>query len=96
MNIDLRDDVVVKHDSSLKPIAYFNGKRIVKDSVDDLYYEIIPFASMKITDVMNMERLTPITQLPKDEQAALRDYLVNKQAWAWKRKNDIEIWKGHM
>lgn len=80
MNIDLRDSNVVKHDSSLEPIAYFNGKRIVKDSVDNLYYEIIPFANMQITDVMNMERLTPIDNLPKDEQAALRDYLANKQA----------------
>ncbi len=79
MNIDLRDDYVVKHDSSLEPIAYFNGKRIVKDSVDNLYYEIIPFANMQVTDVMNMDRLTPIEKLPKDEQAALRDYLVNKQ-----------------
>jgi len=80
MNIDLRDDYVVKHDSSLEPIAYFNGKRIVKDSVDNLYYEIIPFANMQVTDVMNMERLTPIEKLPKDEQAALRDYLANRQA----------------
>lgn len=79
MNIDLRDDYVVKHDSSLVPIAYFNGKRIVKDSIDNLYYEIIPFANMQVTDVMNMERLTPIEKLPKDEQAALRDYLANRQ-----------------
>lgn len=80
MNVDLRDDYVIKHDSSLEPIAYFNGKRIVKDSVDNLYYEIIPFVNMQITDVMNMDRLTPIEQLPKDEQVALRDYLVNRQA----------------
>ena len=80
MNVDLRDDYVIKHDSSLDPIAYFNGKRIVKDSIDNLYYEIIPFVNMQVTDVMNMDRLTPIEQLPKDEQVALRDYLVNRQA----------------
>lgn len=79
MNIDLRDTNETYHDNSLESVAYFNGKRIVKDSVDNLYYEIIPLSSMQVTDIMNMDRLTSIENLPKDEQVAIREYLVNKK-----------------
>lgn len=75
MTIDLRDPNSVYHDSSLESIAYFNGKRIVRDSLDNLYFEIIPASSCQTTDLLNMDRLTPISELSKQEQADIREYV---------------------
>lgn len=74
MIIDLRDNSHYS-DDDLKTIAYFNGKRIVYDSLDNLYFEIIPRSSMSVNDMLNMDRLTPITKLPTSEQAAIREFV---------------------
>jgi hypothetical protein len=71
---DLRNPYTLYHDSSLASIAYFQGKRIVRDSVDDLYYEVIPASSCQTTDILNMDRLRPITELSKQEQAAIIEF----------------------
>lgn len=68
---DLRDSFTEYHDSTLETIAYFQGKRIVRDHLDNLYYEIIPAGSWQVTDIMNMDRLTPISELSKQEQAEI-------------------------
>lgn len=72
---DLRDPYPVYHDSSLVMVAYFNGKRIVRDSVDDLYFEIIPAENCRTTDLLNMDRLTPISELSKQEQADIIEFV---------------------
>lgn len=75
MITDLRDPHPVYHDSSLASIAYFHGKRIVRDHLDNLYFEIIPASSCQVTDVLNMDRLTPISRLSKKEQAEIREFV---------------------
>lgn len=77
MNIDLRDPYPDYHDSYYTQIAYFNGKRIVRDALDRLYFEIIPASSMQVTDLMNRDRLTPISVLSKQEQAEIRDFVAD-------------------
>lgn len=74
MITDLRDTQTIVGED-LKTIAYYMGKRIVKDTVDNLYYEIIPKSSMQLTDLLTLDRLTPITALPRQEQAAIREFV---------------------
>lgn len=75
MTTDLRDPYNVYHDSTLASIAYFNGKRIVRDHLDNLYFEIIPASSCSAADLLNMDRLTPISKLSKQEQAEIREFV---------------------
>lgn len=75
MTYDFRDQYKDYHDSSLKMVAYFQGKRIVSDSVDDLYFEIIPASCCQTVDILNMDRLTPISELSKQEQADIIEYV---------------------
>lgn len=75
MTYDFRDPYPVCHDSSLTMVAYFQGKRIVRDSVDNLYFEIIPAGSCQTVDLLNMDRLTPISELSKQEQADIIEFV---------------------
>lgn len=78
MVIDLRDpqdQYPVYHEDCYTMIAYFMGKRIVRDHLGRLYFEIIPKSCASVVDVLNSERLTPISELPKSEQAAIREYV---------------------
>ncbi len=78
MVVDLRnpeDRYPVYHESCFQMIAYFMGKRIVRDHLDNLYFEIIPKSCATTVDVLNRDRLTPISELPKSEQAAIREYV---------------------
>lgn len=75
MTYDFSAPYTVYHDSSLTMVAYFQGKRIVRDSVDNLYFEIIPANSCQTTDLLNMDRLTPISELSKQEQAEIIEYV---------------------
>lgn len=77
MVTDLRDPYPVYHDSYYTMIAYFQGKRIVRDALDNLFFEVIPASSCQVTDLLNRERLTPISELPKQEQAAIREFVAN-------------------
>lgn len=74
MITDLRDTQTIVGED-LKTIAYYMGKRIVKDTVDNLYYEIIPKSSMQLTDLLTLDRLTPITALSRQEQADIREFV---------------------
>lgn len=56
MNYDVRNPYPDYHDASMHSIAYFQGKRIVRDDLDDLYYEIIPHSSYSTADMLNKER----------------------------------------
>lgn len=78
MNIDLRDPNLHYHEDDLTMIAYFNGKRIVKDSVDNLYYESIPKSSITSNDMLNRERLTSITKLPAEEQMNIQEFCIKE------------------
>lgn len=75
MTYDFRDQYTDYHDSSLTMVAYFQGKRIVRDSVDDLYFEIIPAENCQTIDLLNMDRLTPISELSKQEQADIIEFV---------------------
>lgn len=56
-------------------IAYFNGKRIARDHLDRLFFQYIRRSNMQVTDLLTYDMLTPVEELPKDEQAALLDFL---------------------
>lgn len=60
-------------------IAYFNGKRIAKDHLDNLFFQYIGISNMQTTDLLTYDMLTPVEQLPKSEQAELYQFLQGKK-----------------
>ena len=59
----------------IETVAYFNGKRIARDHLDRLFYENIHRSNMQVVDLLTYDMLTSVKELPKDEQAALFDFL---------------------
>lgn len=59
----------------IETIAYFNGRRIARDHLDQLFFQNIRRSNMQVTDLLTYDMLTPIGELPKNEQAALFDFL---------------------
>lgn len=80
MNIDLRPQYDYKncHDESLTIIAYFMGKLIIKDSIDQLYYQEVPADRINYGDMLNLTLVDPITKLSKQEQTDIRNFLAEK------------------
>ena len=79
MITDLRNPYPECHEKDLETIAYFMGKRIVKDGVNRLYYEYIPKSSITLGDMLNRKRLKPVTELPEEEQMQIKEFCIEEK-----------------
>lgn len=81
MFYDLREQYYYadSHDETLKILAYFRGRIIIKDSVDRLYYYYRDVPKEDVPQVcagmLNDTMIISIEKLSKQEQQAIREYL---------------------
>lgn len=57
-----------KYEPFNEVINYIHGKAIVKDEYDNIFVCEIPEEFVNMNEPMLLEDLTPISQLPEDEQ----------------------------
>jgi len=77
MRIDLtHDEEDLAIDPNLKTIGYFKGMRIVVNVYSmDVYFEVIPKSMLNYNDALFMDRLKPLSVLPKKESVEVMEWL---------------------
>ncbi len=96
MRIDLtHDDEDLAIDPALRTVGYFRGMRIVVDIyMEDVYYEVLPKSMFNYNDALFMERLRPLSILPREEAAEVMKWLeeidVKRIMEKWKEFYELE------